>query len=505
MKLKNCTQTTAEKYQEFDLWITPSLSEIKDTDKYNEELQNIKLLFEVIGKSVSDFSNLETATIEEVVKSILNYANQQTAKNCVHAIQSSISLLFLVTGKSDNNLKCQFPLYLRDISKRTNFPKIKRTKGQKSLEFVNIPREIKSIKIAKLLTELKDFPIEQTSLFKEYIGLILNDDCYKNSLWAIGQSYFKMKNVGIENDFLMPLVVFKVRGSVSAIGGHNPEELLRELMSEWGLTSDEEFNLTDVIIGKETSNKKVKTRAYDFVLPHTLESSKKLLIQCQFYAGDSGSVSHKNVDQTRASRNFTKSKITQPLFIEYLDGAGYFSSLNGDLKSILSMEDTFDFFQIRTAPIKLRRLLQHIGFLTPLELVHSLVINNLDINSAKIDLFKAGYTYGEIKRVLSSSLEKKIILKSSNKIVIENSFLKKSRKYFLLDIIFNNSHPVSQDQRKKGMILVPGLNGLAGISLSQVLKNIIKIESLYSRNLRKSKNLLADLEKISELGWVINS
>ena len=311
--------------------------------------------------------------------------------------------------------------------------------------------------------------------------------------------------MGIEDDFLMPLVVFKVRGSVSASGGHDPENLLRELMIDWGLTPGEEFNLVDVNIGKEESDNKVKTRAYDFVLPYKLNNFRKLLVQCQFYAGDSGSVSHKNVDQTRASRNFTKKKIRQSLFVEYLDGAGYFSSLNSDLKSILSMEDTFDFFQIRTAPIKLRRLFQYIGFLTPLELIHSLVIHNFNLELVKNSLVSEGYSSEEVNRVLSSSLEEEIIIKASKGIVVEDKFFENSRKYFLLDLIFNNSYTINHNKSRKAMILVPGLNGLAGIKLSEISSSISKVESLYSKHLESSKNLLSDLEEISELGWIINS
>ena len=38
-----------------------------------------------------------------------------------------------------------------------------------------------------------------------------------------------MKEFGKEKDLLKPLVVFQVRGSVSATGGHGPEEFLKRL------------------------------------------------------------------------------------------------------------------------------------------------------------------------------------------------------------------------------------------------------------------------------------
>lgn len=45
-------------------------------------------------------------------------------------------------------------------------------------------------------------------------------------------------------------------------------------------------------------------RKYDFIIPYqSRESGLKIFIQSQFYAGDSGSVSHKVVDQTDSSRS----------------------------------------------------------------------------------------------------------------------------------------------------------------------------------------------------------
>ncbi|MFW2125205.1 hypothetical protein ACG94O_20145, partial [Acinetobacter ursingii] len=94
-----------------------------------------------------------------------------------------------------------------------------------------------------------------------------------------------------------------VRGSVSASGGHVTESILREKLSNIGLRADIDYNNNDVKIGDdeiiEDGKRKKKTRAYDFIIPYKIdnwEPKPKLFIQSQFYAGDSGSVSHKVVD-----------------------------------------------------------------------------------------------------------------------------------------------------------------------------------------------------------------
>jgi hypothetical protein len=86
-------------------------------------------------------------------------------------------------------------------------------------------------------------------------------------------------------------------------------------------------------------------------------------------------VSHKNVDQTTAARlEATRAVGSEARFIEYVDGAGFFASLNGDLRSLLDMADTASFLQIRSISIRLRRELQRAGFLAPIEIEHAILI-----------------------------------------------------------------------------------------------------------------------------------
>ena len=47
---------------------------------------------------------------------------------------------------------------------------------------------------------------------------------------------------------MAPIVIFKVRGSVVASGGHEPERILRELMTHWGMREGIDFNTADVVV-----------------------------------------------------------------------------------------------------------------------------------------------------------------------------------------------------------------------------------------------------------------
>lgn len=502
MKLQSATQNRDEMFNEFDLWITPTLIEIKDTNKYKDELVNTKFLLELIGTETDNFAEIDDLDAAAIVDAVLSAANRKNGKERADLIDNTASLLFLVTGKSDNNAKCQFPLFLRDVSHWEQLPYMR----GRNLARRPIPRTLKSTQISGMVAGLKPQQDLQHQFFTEYVKFILDAPEYIRSLWAIGNSYYRMKQHGLHDDFLMPLVIFKVRGSVSASGGHEPEDILRRIMVDWGLIATVDFNTNDVIVGQETSDRKTKTRAFDFVLPYNVpEWENRIFIQCQFYAGDSGSVSHKNVDQTRSSRNFTKRIITdpEPIFLEYLDGAGYYSSLNGDLRSILSMPDTHGFFQVRTAPLKLRRAFQAIGFLTPLEAVHALALNDLDLSAAQDHLEEDGYSTEEIDRVFQKARTQNLIGGNNGRIAINETFLAVCRRYFLLDVIFNNAQPLDDTQVQRGVIVVPGLNGICGTRLSRVTEHIEDTGGHFVTYYAQSANLLQDLEILSNNGWII--
>lgn len=497
-----------DRFDEFDLWITPKLAEIKDTDKYTDELDSIISWLNILGGRTNKFEKLSDLTTESFTDSILDRISSLSDPNDIEReISSAASLMFLVTGKSDNNCKCQFPIFLRDVMRIDKIPSVKMKKGIRTIAMTSIPREIKSTKVAKLVSDLKDFKKEQRTFLLEYVSFILDEKSYLQSFWSIGNSYESMKKMKLEREFLMPLVVFKVRGSVSASGGHDPENVLRELMQEWGLEAGIDFNTTDVVIGKETDGKKVKTRAYDFILPYNVDEwLQNIFIQCQFYAGDSGSVSHKNVDQTRASRDFTKTKFEAPIFLEFVDGAGYFSSLNGDLKSILSMSDTEDFFQLRTAPFKLRRQLKNIGFLTPLELVHALFLTNMSIHEAIFYLTEDGYDEREILRVIEKSTNSNILQINKNQIAsVCDKFYNTARTYFLYDSIILNSSPFELTNINGGVILVPGSKVYQGIKLSEINRLVIEKSGVLKEYFSQSANFLNELEILADKKYIINA
>jgi len=502
MRLKLPQLKLGEQLQEFDHWITQSLGEIKDTERFSFERTAICEAIETLGIYTQQFVSLEETTPRNLAKSVLVSVSGKKAHDAVSSLRGVFAFFFLVTGKADNNCKCQFPLFLRDTLLWQTYPRVLKKGRTNTLIGAALPRVLDDEGIAKTVIALEAFPKEQDLLLSSYIAFLLDGDEYHKSFWTIGNTYFHLKKSGLHESFLLPLVVYRVRGSVSASGGHEPETLLRSRMLEWGLSAGSDFNGTDVIVGKQKQGKETKTRAYDFVMPYNISGwERRLFIQCQFYAGDSGSVSHKNVDQTRASRDFTKKHYADPLFLEYVDGAGYFASLSRDLQHILKMRDTKGFFQVRTASIKLRAALQEIGFLTPLEVIHAWSLNAGDKRAIRKSLEEDHYSVSEIDRVISAGVQRGVFFDDATGFTIDASLKEMARRYLLLDFVAIIGKRLKAGQ-VKGSLLVPGFGQNFGISLSELADTVLPQAGLFGHEWAKNGQVLRDIEFLAKKGWL---
>jgi len=234
-------KSLAEKLLEFDSWITPSLGSINETQRFKTEINDIVHVLEVIGEVVNKFSDIEDFCEQKISD---HFIEKISNEHLFEHLLNFSKLLFLVTGKSDNNIKCQFPVYLNGIEGFPGYPVLKSGK----LECKSIPRVIKSESLMELISKISIKPEIQRDMLSLYVQFILNDDSAKSQFWAFGHSYFNLKKIGKEKDLLMPIVQFQIRGSVSASGGHIPERILRNLMKEWGLREGIDFNNNDIVV-----------------------------------------------------------------------------------------------------------------------------------------------------------------------------------------------------------------------------------------------------------------
>lgn len=533
MKLPEESMDVQEQLLEFDQWLTPQLERIKDTDRFKSEISSITQLIEMLAPLLDNFSNPSLFTVKNLCSAVIKSSGLCIQGECyfedearVQALYNSLfNLLFLASGATDNNLKNHFLIKLKTDEIEAKYPK--RGNGKKTIKFnlVNVPEVLRSASLAKTLagcyvgglhcyqdiikTEpLFSLEIYLTIMLEEYISLILEDEEELFQLWSICHAYHSLKQFSKEHNFgtylLNSCTIFKVRGSVTASGGHIPEDILRKKLTTLGMQPYVDFNMTDVEIGKlevlEGTKRKKKTRAYDFVLPFATpdwENKPKLFIQSQFYAGDSGSISHKVVDQTTSSRQFTLQKYPSARFVEYLDGAGYYASLRGDLEHMLTFEDTASFFQVKTSLVRLRRELQQINYLTPVEFEQCLLMSDNNNLAHIFEMLLAdGYSENEIKRVAVTLQENGHITINHKEVTICENREAIARKLLILDLAVLNGVKINDSDRKSGkFLLVPGCGANYAILESELSKLVT--DSLKYR-------VISALEFVTDIEWLLD-
>lgn len=536
MRLHENSLSIEHKLWEFDAWVTPSLNEIKGTERYRSEMRRVLGALSIISAgSLPDPQRYSAEIVERVSERIRGLSSGGILSAASGAIKDTLeslsALIFLVTGKSDNNHKCQLPIFLKNTLGWESIPGVKKRGSAYILVEDKIPRVLDSDKYMSRVASMYGASIQQKDplirsnfenkanlLLLEFVDSVLHDEDNKNQLNAFIEGYINATVSDKDPSLILsPLIAFQVRGSVSASGGHEPEQMLRSKMSEWGMRKDIDYNSADVVVrsingidltqteasAEEEVETKAKTRAFDFVLPFkTPDWKPRIFIQSQFYAGDSGSVSHKNVDQTSTSRQnlirlYEKfPDLPTPLFIEYVDGAGYCASLNRDLRSLLAYENTYDFFQIRTAPIRLRRILQTIGFLTPIDVLHALLRSDNLLVPARTILSREGYCDSEIDRAMKVCHELGYVVIDADVARPADDVLSVARQYLLLDAITSVGRPFASLADCSGCVLVPGYGPYYGIRLDE-------ISSQLGEELNKILGLtfLTDLNALCDAGY----
>ncbi|MDD5717116.1 MAG: hypothetical protein PHW64_04870 [Sulfuricurvum sp.] len=514
MKLPGYTYSSQARLDEFDFWITPSMQDIDDTNTFREEVIKIERALRTIESATNNFADLNNCRPSNLAHGLINLCNETMSTDEIQTFFEDIfSLLFLTTGKSDNNIKCQFPVYLRNQLKWAHWYKNKNAGERQTLVKEEIPRVLKSDTIAKKIANLKDFSERQQEILTAYLSIILSKQSYIEQLFYTGRSYYELQRENHGHNLINALVTFKIKGSVTSSGGHIPENMLRNMMEEWGMKIDADFNSKDILIkdlideeGLSSEEVKItKTRAYDFVLPYKSRgrnNADRLLIQCQFYAGDAGSVSHKNIDQTESARNVTLRKYPNAHFLEFVDGAGYFSSLNGDLKHLLNFPTTKGFFQLRTAPIKLRRELQEIQFLTLLEIEHAILLKGNHLDGVYEHLSR-DYAHSEISTAIDLALEHRMLERDNEYLIIAGERREIARRYLLLDGVAVYGSPLEMDQ-VRGNILIPGYGNNYGIKQNILIKQLCADTVSLQEEWDRSSQVLDDIQWLLDKGyWTI--
>ena len=199
----------------------------------------------------------------------------------------------------------------------------------------------------------------------------------------------KNHNGGFNESFLSIIAPYQKQGSAASTSGRIAEKKCRELLIEFGLDANIDFNTSDVkvkttlvsklckefecgYITKDELDERTKkitehktTREFDIVLP--LENPS-IFIQSVFYTSDTGGVAHSTRDQLeteniliKETMNGLKPNCKQ---VGLVDGPGWYY-LWSDLVKTLDILD--DFFQLKTISTKLRNILHQNEIILPID------------------------------------------------------------------------------------------------------------------------------------------
>lgn len=471
MRLPPATLDELSILNEFDQWVTPSLGDIRQTEKFISELDSLHALFSRICERAGDTAPIQRTAVYQEVEEAFTYGSPTEASYRLIVLLSSV---FLATGKSDNAVKCQYPIaYLHKFGH--SYPRIKGRTIAQGL----IPKVLKSTDIVDNAVRLSKFDDALAKkLLIDYVDFLLFSPQDDKQILSLLEAFRQAERRTLEGGrhLLAPLVVFQVRGSVAATGGHDPEEFVRSYAREWGLEPHIDFNTTDMTAQelhhwlelqddpyKAAIPAGVKTRAFDFIMPcKSSTANRRVFVQSQFYAGDSGSVSHKNVDQAAGARKHAVSLFPSALFVELVDGAGYCASLRKDLQHLIFADDTYDFVQIRSIPVRLRRIMQASGVFTPLDLGLRVQAGHNTPASLRNSLISDGATEAAFQELLQTAFKASWIEQNDDLLALSPERVDTISEYHLLDAIVIHGQKIKETESAR-VLLVPGYGPNFGV------------------------------------------
>lgn len=165
------------------------------------------------------------------------------------------------------------------------------------------------------------------------------------------------------------------------------------------------------------------------------------------------------------------------------------------------MADTYLYFQIKSAPIKLRYALQGIGFLTPLEIEHAILRTGGMEKTVMTLLQHEGYNVEEIERAIRTATTTGIIIYKKAKFLIRPDRRDLARRYLVLDIVANNGIK-PEINKLNGYLLIPGFGLFYGLELDAVVENAIKVAPSLRKDWSDPKVISKDLRWLIEKGYV---
>ena len=132
------------------------------------------------------------------------------------------------------------------------------------------------------------------------------------------------------------------------------------------------------------------------------------------------------------------------------------------------MEDTSTFFQIRSATVRLRRAIQECGFITPLDVEHSIFATNGEKPAVSEFLLAEGYDEIEVRRALEWCIRERKVEQTGSVISVRDERRSIARRYFVLDTVAQFGSAPHGNGDLKGSLLIPGYGPFFGMKFDEL-------------------------------------
>lgn len=94
----------------------------------------------------NDFRNIQLCSANNLAEKLIPIINDKGMAEATSFLESICEVLYFATGKTDNNIKCQFPVYMKIVLEKDKIPKVS-SKGK--LVYKDLPRTFGSEAVIK--------------------------------------------------------------------------------------------------------------------------------------------------------------------------------------------------------------------------------------------------------------------------------------------------------------------------------------------------------------------
>ena len=163
-----------DQIEEFREWVTPRIDSIEDHDEFDKRVDGYEFACHLLSEiNLEGLSSSKAA--REIAKCCISKLLAHDHVSQQKVILDIVNLVFVLTGTTDNNIKCQFSPFLRHglFCTELELPK----KSGKSIKLISVPVDrIGQYKLEQLSSNLCmllhiSTTIGETSLFSLYLGL----------------------------------------------------------------------------------------------------------------------------------------------------------------------------------------------------------------------------------------------------------------------------------------------------------------------------------------------